>query len=65
MVNIVLGAVAGLLVGAILGFVIFKVTVNRKVTNAKARADKIIDEAKAKERAVLALRDAFALTTAP
>lgn len=53
MVNIVLSAVAGLLVGAILGFAIFKLTVNRKVTNAKARADKIIDEAKTKEREVI------------
>lgn len=53
MVNIVLSAVAGLLVGGILGFVIFKITVDKKVTNAKARADKIIDEAKTKEKEVI------------
>lgn len=53
MINIILGVVAGLLTGGILAFVIFQLTTNKKVVNAKAKAEKVIAEAETKQKEIL------------
>lgn len=53
MINVILGAIAGLLAGAILGFVYFNLTSGKKVSSAKLKAEKIIEEAKTKEKELL------------
>lgn len=53
MVNTILTAVAGLFVGGILAFVFFNVLSGKKIAKAKEKADKIIDEAKTKEKEML------------
>jgi len=53
MINIILGVIAGLLAGSVFGFVIFSVTTSRKVANAKLKAEKVIEDAKTKEKEIL------------
>ncbi|MEK7096561.1 MAG: ribonuclease Y [Patescibacteria group bacterium] len=53
MLNIVLTAIAGVLVGGILGFVLFKILSSKKVSKAKLEADKIIERAKTEEKEIL------------
>ncbi len=53
MANIILVAVAGLLSGGILAFVLFSVTTNKKIANAKAKADKVIADAGTKSKELL------------
>lgn len=61
MVNIILASLAGLLAGGILAFILFKVTSSKKVANAKQKADKILEEAKTKEKELLLAGRAEAL----
>lgn len=53
MTNIILGAAAGLLSGGILSFIIFNVLNGKKIANAKQKAEKIVEEASAKEKDIL------------
>lgn len=53
MINVVLGSVAGLFVGGILSFVLFNITRGKKVSNARQKADKIIEDAKTQEKEIL------------
>lgn len=53
MINIILGAVAGFLAGGVLTFVFLTLTTSKKVANAKQKADKILDEARTKEKEIL------------
>lgn len=53
MLNIILGALAGIAAGGILGFVFFNLITNKKVSNAKQKAEKIIDAAKTEEKEIL------------
>lgn len=53
MVNVILGAIAGLLVGGILGYIYFNVTAGKKVSSSKIKAEKIIEDAKTQEKEIL------------
>lgn len=53
MINVILGAVAGILAGGIFGYLFFNVTSGKKVSSAKIKAEKIIDEAKSQEKEIL------------
>lgn len=53
MINLILTAIAGVLVGGIAGFSIWKVMTGNKIANANAKADKIVEEAKTKQREML------------
>lgn len=53
MMTLVLVAVAAFLVGGILSYVIWQVTVGKRTSGAKAKADKIIEEARTKEKEIL------------
>lgn len=53
MINVILGSASGILVGGVLAFILFFVTNGKKITRAKDKSDKIIEEAKNKERDIL------------
>jgi ribonuclease Y len=53
MINLILTAIAGLLVGGIAGFSIWKVMTGNKIANANAKADRIVEEAKTKQKEML------------
>ena len=53
MVTIVLAAVAGLLIGAILGVLIWQLTLGKKVSGARAKSEKIIENARTEEKELL------------
>lgn len=53
MVNIILALIAGLLFGSVFAFVLFSVTTNKKIANAKAKAEKITADAEIKSKEVL------------
>jgi len=53
MTTVLLVAVAAFLVGGIISFVVWQFTVGKKTTGAKAKAEKIVDEAKTKEKEIL------------
>ncbi len=53
MVTIVLAAVAGLFVGAILGVLFWQLTLGKKVSGARAKAEKIIEKARTEEKEFL------------
>lgn len=53
MINLVLSAIAGLLCGGIAGFVVFKTTSGKKVSDANTKAEKILEEARTKEKELL------------
>ena len=53
MINVILGIVAGLLVGGVLAFVLFITTNNKKISRVKEKAEKMIEEAKDKEKDIL------------
>lgn len=53
MINLILTAIAGLLVGGIAGFAIWKVMTGNKIANATAKAEKIVDDAKTKQKELL------------
>jgi len=53
MTTVILVAVAAFLVGAIISFVTWQMTVGKKNAGAKAKAEKIIDEARTKEKEIM------------
>lgn len=53
MISIILGSIAGLLAGCVLAFILFSVTNNKKITRTKEKAEKILEEAKNKEKDIL------------
>jgi len=53
MINVILGSLAGLLVGGVLAFVLFITTNNKKIGRVKEKAEKLIEEAKDKEKDIL------------
>lgn len=53
MVNIILGVIAGLLSGGILAFIVFNITTNKKIQNAKAKSEKLLLEAETKGKEIL------------
>jgi len=53
MINVILAVVAGLLVGGVLAFVLFITTNNKKISRVKDKAEKMIEEAKDKEKDIL------------
>ena len=53
MINVILAVVAGLLVGGVLAFVLFITTNNKKIARVKDKAEKMIEEAKDKEKDIL------------
>ena len=53
MVTILLTAVAGVLGGAILGVAAWNATKGKKIANSREKAEKIIDEARTKEKEIL------------
>jgi len=53
MINVILSSASGILVGGVLAFILFFVTNGKKITRAKDKSDKIIEEAKNKERDIL------------
>jgi len=50
---LVITAIAGVIVGGVLGFVLWQVFVSKKSKGAKVRAERIIDEARSKEKELL------------
>lgn len=53
MITVVLVAIAAFLVGGIISYVLWQMTVGKKNAGAKAKAEKIIDEARTKEKEIL------------
>lgn len=53
MINTILGVIAGMLAGGILGFIIFQLLSSKKISNTKFKAERIIDEAKTKQKELL------------
>lgn len=53
MMTIVLVAIAAFLVGGIVSFIIWQITVGKKTAGATAKAEKIVDEARTKEKEIL------------
>lgn len=53
MTTVVLVAVAAFLVGGIVAFIIWQLTVGKKTAGAKVKAEKIVDEARTKEKEML------------
>lgn len=53
MITILLTAVAGLLAGAILGVGVWNATKGKKIANSREKAERIIEEARTKEKEVL------------
>ena len=53
MINVILGAISGLMVGGILGYVYFNVTAGKKVSNSKLKAEKIIEDAKTEQKEII------------
>lgn len=53
MINMILGIIAGLFAGGILGYIFFNVITNKRVANAKLKAEKILGEAAIKEKEIL------------
>lgn len=53
MISIILGSIAGLMVGGVLAFILFSVTNNKKISRAKDKAEKIVEDAKTKEKEIL------------
>lgn len=53
MITVVLVAIAAFLVGGIISYVLWQMTVGKKNAGAKAKAEKIIDEAMTKEKEIL------------
>lgn len=53
MLNVILAAIAGILCGGIGGFVLYKVITQKKVSAAKEKAEKIIEDAKTKQKEII------------
>lgn len=53
MLNIIIGALAGIIAGGVAGFLISLNSNNKKVQNARSKADKLIEEAKTQEKEIL------------
>lgn len=53
MISVILSSLAGLLVGGILAFILFSIVNNKKIARAKDKAEKIVEEAKNKEKDIL------------
>lgn len=53
MMTVVLVAIAAFLVGGIISFAVWQMTVGKKTAGASAKAEKIIDEARSKEKEIL------------
>lgn len=53
MINLILAAIAGLLVGGIAGFAVWKTLSGSKIANATSKAEKIVEEAKTKQKELL------------
>jgi len=53
MLNIIIGAIAGIIAGGVAGFLLFLNANNKKIANAKNKAEKLIEDAKTKEKEIL------------
>lgn len=53
MLNIIIGAIAGIIIGGVAGFLLFLNANGKKIQNAKSKVEKLLDEAKTKEKEIL------------
>jgi len=53
MLNIIIGAIAGIIAGGVAGFLLFLNANNKKIANAKNKVEKLIEDAKTKEKEIL------------
>lgn len=53
MINLILTAIAGLLVGGIAGFALWKIQAGNKIGSAAAKAEKLLEDARRKEKEIL------------